>query len=86
MSRGKSGGQGNKLAMEELADRPEYCLDLVYMYVLLPTGYEFDHACTVKIEKKIEGPIWAGPRALQSPWLEESWPAKYRRIKTIPLD
>lgn len=46
---------GNALAMEELADRPEYCLDLTYMYALLRTGYEFDDARTVEIGKQIDG-------------------------------
>jgi guanosine-diphosphatase len=41
--------------MEELADRPEYCLDLTYMYVLLRTGYEFDDARAVEIGKQITG-------------------------------
>lgn len=45
----------NKLAMEELADRPEYCLDLTYMYVLLRTGYEFDDERAVEIGKQIDG-------------------------------
>jgi guanosine-diphosphatase len=46
---------GNKLAIEELADRPEYCLDLTYMYVLLRTGYEFDDERAVDIGKQIDG-------------------------------
>src|SRR6185437_1585809 len=29
---------GNAKAMEELADRPEYCLDLTFMYSLLRLG------------------------------------------------
>ena len=45
----------NQLAMEELADRPEYCLDLTYMYVLLRTGYEFDDERAVEIGKQIDG-------------------------------
>jgi len=45
----------NKLAMEELADRPEYCLDLTYLYVLLRTGYEFDDGHAVEIGKQIDG-------------------------------
>jgi len=46
---------GNQLAMEELADRPEYCLDLTYMHVLLRTGYEFDDGRAVEIGKQIDG-------------------------------
>jgi guanosine-diphosphatase len=45
----------NKQAMEELADRPEYCLDLTYMSVLLRTGYEFDDGRAVEIGKQIDG-------------------------------
>jgi guanosine-diphosphatase len=46
---------GNELAMEELADRPEYCLDLMYMSVLLRSGYEFDDERAVEIGKQIDG-------------------------------
>ena len=46
---------GNALAMEELAGRPEYCLDLTYMYALLRLGYEFNDARTVEMEKQIDG-------------------------------
>ncbi len=41
--------------MEELADRPEYCLDLTYMSVLLRTGYEFDDGRAIEIGKQIDG-------------------------------
>jgi len=46
---------GNQLAMDELADRPEYCLDLTYMHALLRSGYEFEDARPVEIGKRIEG-------------------------------
>jgi guanosine-diphosphatase len=46
---------GNQLAMEELGDRPEYCLDLTYLYVLLRTGYEFKDRRAVEIGKQIDG-------------------------------
>jgi guanosine-diphosphatase len=45
----------NQVAMAELADRPEYCLDLTYMYALLKIGYEFEDARTVEIRKRIDG-------------------------------
>ncbi|TFK52395.1 hypothetical protein OE88DRAFT_1627860 [Heliocybe sulcata] len=41
--------------MEELYDRPEYCLDLTFMHALLRLGYEFGKEQEVRIEKKIEG-------------------------------
>jgi len=46
---------GNQLAMDELADRPEYCLDLTYMHTLLRSGYEFGDERQVEIGKRIEG-------------------------------
>ena len=46
---------GNQLALEELADRPEYCLDLTFMYTMLRLGYEFDDGRTVEIGKRIDG-------------------------------
>ena len=47
--------EGNQVAMEELADRPEYCLDLTYMHALLRLGYEFEDSRTVEIGKQIDG-------------------------------
>jgi guanosine-diphosphatase len=44
----------NKEAMEELHDRPEYCLDLSFMYTLLRLGYEFDDDRLVTIAKQID--------------------------------
>ncbi|KZT23410.1 nucleoside phosphatase GDA1/CD39 [Neolentinus lepideus HHB14362 ss-1] len=41
--------------MEELYDRPEYCLDLTFMHALLRLGYEFVADQEVMIEKKIDG-------------------------------
>jgi len=46
---------GNQLALEELAGRPEYCLDLTFMYTMLRLGYEFDDGRTVEIGKRIDG-------------------------------
>ncbi|KAH8668169.1 nucleoside phosphatase family-domain-containing protein [Tricladium varicosporioides] len=42
-------------AMEELAGRPEHCLDLNFMVALLHTGYEMPIDREVKIAKKIKG-------------------------------
>jgi guanosine-diphosphatase len=40
-------------ALEELADRPEWCLDLSFMMALLHTGYEMPVDREVKVVKKI---------------------------------
>lgn len=42
-------------AMDELKDRPEWCLDLNFMLALLHTGYEMPIDREVKIAKKIKG-------------------------------
>ncbi|KAG6810239.1 hypothetical protein H0H92_012761 [Tricholoma furcatifolium] len=41
--------------MAELQGRPEFCLDLTFMYALLRLGYEFDDAREVKMAKKVDG-------------------------------
>lgn len=41
--------------MEELAGRPEWCLDLTFMHGLLRLGYEFGDSREVNIGKQIEG-------------------------------
>ena len=46
---------GVKGAMEELEDRPEWCLDLNFMVALLHTGYEMPSNREVRIAKKIKG-------------------------------
>ncbi|KAK4051700.1 Guanosine-diphosphatase [Microbotryomycetes sp. JL221] len=46
--------KSNKEAMFELSDRPEYCLDLTFMYSLLSLGYELDDERQVWIGKKIQ--------------------------------
>ena len=40
--------------MAELADRPEYCLDLTFMHALLRLGYEFGPEREVRIAKKVD--------------------------------
>lgn len=42
-------------ALEELKDRPEYCMDLNFMLALLHTGYEMPIDREIKIAKKIKG-------------------------------
>jgi guanosine-diphosphatase len=42
-------------ALEELRDRPEWCLDLNFQLALLHTGYEMPIDREVKIAKKIKG-------------------------------
>ncbi|KAF9441009.1 hypothetical protein P691DRAFT_800553, partial [Macrolepiota fuliginosa MF-IS2] len=39
--------------MEELEGRPEWCLNLTFMYALLRLGYEFEDGRGVTIGKKI---------------------------------
>ncbi|KWU43500.1 nucleoside phosphatase GDA1/CD39, partial [Rhodotorula sp. JG-1b] len=45
--------KGNKEAMAELSDRPEYCLDLTFMYSLLSLGYELDEERQIWMGKKV---------------------------------
>lgn len=45
--------EGIPKALEELRDRPEWCLDLNFMMALLHTGYEIPIDREVKIAKKI---------------------------------
>ncbi|GAA5876106.1 hypothetical protein JCM8547_002638 [Rhodosporidiobolus lusitaniae] len=45
--------KGNKEAMDELSDRPEYCLDLTFMYSLLSLGYELEEERQVWMGKKV---------------------------------
>ncbi|GAA5919128.1 hypothetical protein JCM1841_005641 [Sporobolomyces salmonicolor] len=45
--------KGNKEAIEELSDRPEYCLDLTFMYSLLSLGYELEEERQVWMGKKV---------------------------------
>ncbi|GAA5873707.1 hypothetical protein JCM3774_000146 [Rhodotorula dairenensis] len=45
--------KGNKEATAELSDRPEYCLDLTFMYSLLSLGYELDEERQIWMGKKV---------------------------------
>ena len=42
-------------ALEEIEGRPEYCLDMTFLYVLLRLGYEFEEGREVRVEKKVAG-------------------------------
>jgi guanosine-diphosphatase len=42
-------------AQEEIEGRPEYCLDMTFLYVLLRLGYEFEENRVVRVEKKVAG-------------------------------
>lgn len=44
-----------KSAHEEIEGRPETCLDMTFLYVLLRLGYEFDEDRVVRVEKKVAG-------------------------------
>ncbi|KAJ4491767.1 nucleoside phosphatase family-domain-containing protein [Lentinula lateritia] len=44
----------NQEVMEELQDRPEWCLDLTFMHSLLRLGYEFGDERDVVLGKKIQ--------------------------------
>lgn len=46
--------EGVEKALEELRDRPEWCMDLNFMMGLLHTGYEMPLSREVKIAKKIK--------------------------------
>lgn len=39
--------------MDELEGRPEYCLDLSFMYALLRLGYEFGEDRDIRIGKQV---------------------------------
>ncbi|GAA6048312.1 hypothetical protein JCM3770_000943 [Rhodotorula araucariae] len=45
--------KNNEEAMDELSDRPEYCLDLTFMYSLLSLGYELEEERQVWMGKKV---------------------------------
>jgi guanosine-diphosphatase len=46
---------GNQGALDELKDRPEYCLDLTFMNALLALGYELKEDRELLVAKKMEG-------------------------------
>ena len=69
-------------AMEELSDRPEYCLDLNFQLALLHTGYEMPMDREVKIAKKIKdnelGWCLGASLPLLSP--DSGWSCKIKEI------
>lgn len=46
--------KNNSEAMAELEDRPEYCLDLTFMYSLLSLGYELSEERELLTGKQID--------------------------------
>jgi len=46
---------GNQVALDELNDRPEYCLDLTFMNALLGLGYELKEDRELLVAKQMEG-------------------------------
>ena len=45
----------NEVALAELEDRPEYCLDLTFMNALLGLGYELGPERQLLVEKQLRG-------------------------------
>lgn len=69
-------------AMQELADRPETCLDLNFMLALLHTGYEMPIDREVKIAKKIKGNElgWCLGASLPLLSQESGWSCKISQV------
>ena len=59
----------NSELMAELADRLDWCLDLIFMHALLRLGYEYEDTRDVVIEKKIQGTELGWCLVLRLPWL-----------------
>jgi guanosine-diphosphatase len=47
--------EGSSETIEELEGRPEYCLDLSFMFSLLNLGYELNEDREIQIGKKLDG-------------------------------
>jgi guanosine-diphosphatase len=60
--------KGNKEAMAELEDRPEYCLDMTFLHSLLSLGYELAEERQIRTGKKLDNVElgWALVRPLLS--------------------
>ena len=69
-------------AMDELAGRPETCLDLNFMLALLHTGYEMPIDREVKIAKKIKGNElgWCLGASLPLLSQDSGWSCKINRV------
>jgi guanosine-diphosphatase len=46
---------GDELILEDVKGRPEYCVDLTFMYVLLTEGYGFKEEREVWVGKRVDG-------------------------------
>ena len=72
----------NKKALDELEDRPEWCLDLNFMLSLLHTGYELPIDREVNIAKKIAGNELGWCLGASLPLLEKTsgWQCKLKQV------
>ncbi|KAM3422503.1 hypothetical protein BST61_g5 [Cercospora zeina] len=70
-------------AREELADKPDMCLDLNFMLALLHTGYEMPIDREVKIAKKIKGNELGWCLGASLPLLnqESGWQCKIKKVQ-----
>jgi len=69
-------------AIEDLKDRPDWCLDLNFMMALLHTGYEMPIDREVKIAKKIKGNELGWCLGASLPLLSQNsgWKCKVKEI------
>jgi guanosine-diphosphatase len=69
-------------ALEELKDRPEWCLDLNFIQALLHTGYEMPMEREVRIAKKIKGNELGWCLGASLPLLEKAsgWECRIKQI------
>ncbi|KAL4888733.1 nucleoside phosphatase GDA1/CD39 [Aspergillus ambiguus] len=74
--------EGVEGALEELRDRPEWCLDLNFMLGLLHTGYEMPLSREVKIAKKIKNNElgWCLGASLPLLSQESGWTCRVKEI------
>lgn len=63
--------------MTELSDRPEYCLDLTFMYSLLSLGYELEEEREIYIGKKVAG--------VELGWCVHRYSSTYQHVTTDRL-
>ncbi|KZF26624.1 nucleoside diphosphatase Gda1 [Xylona heveae TC161] len=69
-------------ALAELKDRPEWCMDLNFMFTLLHTGYEMPMDREVRIAKKIKGNElgWCLGASLPLLSQESGWKCRIKEI------
>ncbi|CAL5871125.1 uncharacterized protein PFLUO_LOCUS5371 [Penicillium psychrofluorescens] len=74
--------EGVEKALEELHDRPEWCLDLNFMLGLLHTGYEMPLTREIKIAKKIKNNElgWCLGASLPLLSKESGWTCRIKEI------